>query len=226
MIRLVLKSRAAAAACLLAGLALLASACGGSPPAYVYHYVLNYPPPAPVEQSQRLQAALKVERLGSLPLVNTQKMLVMLDGQEVTQITDHRWQSYPADMVSSLLSRDLQAARRYKAVFDPDSSQLPRFRLEGGVIQFMEKQGKGGNRAVLRLELTLLDNHQHDVLKQVMYQKGYAHGVPLAGGGGPALAQAMSQALAALSPRIRSDLAAAIAARLAEPDPKQDKSGK
>jgi len=226
MIRLVCKSPAAAFACLLAGLALLASACGGSPPAYVYHYVLNYPPPAPVEQAQRLDAALKVERLGSLPLVNTQKMLVMLGGHEVSQISDHRWQSYPADMVSSLLSRDLQAGRRYKAVFGPDSSQLPRFRLEGGVVQFVEKQGKGGNRAVLRLELTLLDDHQQDVLKQVMYQKSYAHAAPLAGGGGAALAQAMSQAMAALSPQARSDLATAISARLAEPDPKQDKGGK
>ncbi|MCF8034003.1 MAG: ABC-type transport auxiliary lipoprotein family protein [Desulfarculaceae bacterium] len=205
----------------LAVVMLLAAACGGSPQPYVYHYVLGYPPPGAVAASQKLDAAIKVERLGSLPLINNQSMLEIMDGREVVKIHNHRWQSYPADMVSSLLSRDMQAAQRYKAVFGPDSSQLPRFRLEGGVVQFLQIKDKAGDKAVLRLQLTLMDNHQTNVLKQVMFQKGYAHSTPLTGKGGAALAQAMSQAMAVISPQVRADMAQAIAERLVEPEPKK-----
>jgi len=191
---------------------------------YVHHYVLGYPPPAPAAPP-RLDAALKVERFGAPPVINTQKMLIASQGHQISQYQYHQWQGYPADMVSSLLTRDLQAARRYTAVFGPDSSQMPRFRLEGGLVRFVQMEGKPG-KAELRLEVTLLDYHQKNVVKQVMFQRSYAQSEAMASSDAAAQAQALSQALAKISPRLRAEVAAAISARLAEPDPMQDKEGK
>ena len=129
-----------------------------------------------------------MERLGSLPLINNQKMLQVIGQREIAALPDNKWQNYPADMVSSLLTRDLRSSGRLAAVFGPDSSQLPRFRLDGGVVQFVEQEEKGGGKAELRLDLTLLDYRYHDVLKQVMFQKSYAASAPVKGKGGEALA--------------------------------------
>ena len=207
-------------------LALLALAsCGGAPPVYVHRYLLGYPPPEPAAPPP-LDAAIKVERFGSLPLVNTQNMLILGAKQETSHYQYHRWQNYPADMVSSLLTRDLQASRRYLAVFGPDSSQLPRFRLEGGVERFVQETQAGGVQAQLRLEVTLLDYRQREVVKQVMYQKSYAQSVPMSASDAAALAQALSQAMARISPQVLADLEKAIAARLAQdppPGPAKDK---
>lgn len=210
---------------LLAGIMLTLAACGGSPPPYVYRYVLNYPAPAPLA-GPVVDAAVKVERLGSLPLINNQKMLQVIGQREIAAMPEHKWQNYPADMVSSLLTRDLRASGSFKAVFGPDSSQLPRFRLDGGVVQFVEQQEKGGDKAEIRLELTLLDYRYHEVLKQVIFQKSYAASAPLNGKGGQALAAAMSQAMAKLSPRVCAEVAQALAERKAMPDPDKAKASK
>jgi ABC-type uncharacterized transport system auxiliary subunit len=215
----------AAVLVLLAALMLLATACGGGPPVYVHRYLLDYPPVV-TAGPQPLAAALKVERFSSLPLVNTQKMLIANGPQEVSSYEYHRWQGYPADMVAGLLTRDLAASRRFRAVFGPDSSQMPRFRLDGGVVQFVQASEKGGQRAELRLELTLLDYHERSVLKQILFQKSYAQSVALAAPEAPALAAAMSQAMARISPQAVADVAAAVAARLASEQAQAAPSGK
>lgn len=210
---------------LVAGIMLTLAACGGSPPPYVYRYVLNYPAPAPAP-GPPIEAALKVERLGSLPLINNQKMLQVIGQREIAAMPEHKWQNYPADMVSSLLTRDLRSSGRLAAVFGPDSSQLPRFRLDGGVVQFVEQEEKGGAKAEIRLDLTLLDYRYHQVLKQVMFQKSYAASAPVKGKGGEALAAAMSRAMAEVSPKVCADVAQAVAARKALPDPDEAQKSK
>jgi ABC-type uncharacterized transport system auxiliary subunit len=225
MTRCPCRAPAAAAGLLLAAFLLLLSACGGSPPVYVHQYMLSYPPPSPAAPPP-LPAVLKVERFESMPLMNTQRMLIVSGPQEMTHYQYHRWRGYPADMVSGLLARDLLASRRYTAVFGPASTQMPRFRLEGGVLQFVEQNQGGGVSARLQIEAALMDYHQRGALKRVVFQKSYAKSVPMGSSQAADLARALSRAMAQIAPQVLADIEAAVAARLAQPDPEASPAAK
>lgn len=211
----------AAAVLVLTALALL-SACGGPPPVYVQQYMLSYVPPAPAG-TPPLPAAVKVMRFTSSPQFSSQRMYYTPETYRMEAYANHRWQGYPADMVSGLLARDMADSGRFTAVFGPASSQIPRFVVDGGLIKCWEDDRAGGPAAQLELEITLLDIQQGETVKRVVFQKRYRASRNMAAPKAASLAQAMSQAMAQISPEVTQDVYAAVAKRLAKGQPPLDK---
>jgi hypothetical protein len=100
-------------------------------------------------------------------------------------------------------------------VFSYQSPGVTRFRLEGALQEFLEKDEAAGPRAVLSLNLTLLDLNFPDLPRRLVFQRTYEQGAAMTRPGASELAQAMSQAFAQLSQKAIADVHQAMAQRLA-----------
>jgi len=198
---------------LLLALLLLPACLGGPYPPYLRQYLLEYPPPR-VSGLASLPVAVQVGRFSAAPGVDSQQMFFAPQGQERDHYPYHRWLVGPAQLVSEVLLRDLTACGLFQAALGPHSLQQARFVIEGGVQSFLERDQ--GERAQARLELvlTLLDASQAELYRRVMFQRTYQAQQDMSAQSGPALAAAMSQAMASLSPRIIREVHAAIQKRL------------
>jgi cholesterol transport system auxiliary component len=180
----------------------------------VEQYTLEYPPPA-LAGSSPLEQGLSVERFSVAQDLNSQAMVYRpLDFQRQVY-SYHRWRVNPADLCTDYLLRDLRASGLFKAVFSYQAPGAARFRLEGALQEFLEKDEAAGAQAVLSLNLTLLDLNFPDLPRRLVFQRTYEQSAPMPRPGAAELAQAMSQAFAQLSQKAIADVHQAMRGRLA-----------
>jgi ABC-type uncharacterized transport system auxiliary subunit len=198
----------------LACLLLLAGCFPAAGPAYkVGLYTLEYPPqavkgaPAPTDQ------VVRIARFSIAQGFNSTSMVYGPEPYRLAVYQYHRWRVNPADMAGDYLARDFRASGLFKAVFSGPRQQAARFEVEGIVDQFLQSKEAGGWKAVLVLEITLLDTSKPSVAERVVFQKRYGAAEPLAEQSPAAFAKGMSAAMARVSAEIIGDTAAAIAAR-------------
>ncbi|MEW5910950.1 MAG: ABC-type transport auxiliary lipoprotein family protein [Thermodesulfobacteriota bacterium] len=203
---------------LLLALMLLPACLGGQAQPYVHQYLLDYPPPR-LSDLAPLPAAVQVGRFSAAPELQSLNMFFAPQGQERDHYPYHRWLVNPDQLVSGVLLRDLVASGLFKAALGPGSLQQARFVMEGGVQSFAEEDQGSRAQASLELVITLLDTRQAELYRRVLFQRTYRAEQAMSAQSGPALAAAMSRAMAALSPRIIKDVHAAMQKRLAEGKP-------
>jgi cholesterol transport system auxiliary component len=186
---------------------------GSKPSVTVEQYTLEYPPPA-LPGLSPLEQGISVERFSVAQDLNSQAMVYRPLDYQRQVYSHHRWRVNPADLCTDYLLRDLRASGLFKAVF---SYQIPgpaRFRLEGAVQEFLEKDEAAGPQAVLSLNLTLLDLSFPDLPRRLVFQRTYEQSAPMPRPGAGELAQAMSQAMAQLSRQALADIHQATQGRL------------
>jgi len=200
------------------GLLLLLTGCswGSAPPLTIKQWMLEYPPPPRAAESP-LEARLKLARFSTVRAYLGTEMVYRQESFERRVYPYQRWRVFPSDMVGDLLLRDLRRCGRLKEVFSYRQRGSARFRLEGGVERFLEVDGPKGPRAELGLSITLLDTRQKDSTKKVLFQKDYAASQAMKEKKAPALAAALSRALARVSGQVRADVIEAIARALETP---------
>ena len=203
-------------------LALLWSAgCGlpGSKPhIMVKQWTLEYqaPQPAPV----KLAAEIKLVRFQAYQAYLDPEMIYRPAPNERGIYHYNRWLASPADLVGDFLLRDLRAEGALTAVYSNRQPQRPRFKLEGGVEEFLEVDSEEAWQAKLKVNLTLLDTKQEQVTKRLLFQRTYAFSSKMPQKDPAGLAQAMSQAMAQFSDQARADIYKAIEKALQKPLPK------
>lgn len=191
-----------AIACLL-GLSLLYCGCG-QPPLLVQKYLLDYP--APVLKATPLKDNLGVEKFEVDEAYNRTAMVYRPAPYRAETYEYSSWRVNPGFMVADYLIRDLRDSHLFKAVLTADGSKLTRFILEGGVREIQEVDQGELWQASLVLNITFLDTSQTEITKRVLFQKTYRATEPMTEKTPAGLAQAMSRALAQLSPRIITDI--------------------
>jgi ABC-type uncharacterized transport system auxiliary subunit len=183
-------------------LTILSWGCG-KPPVLVNKYLLEYPSPA--VQGQPVPVAVTVERFAVAQTYNSTAMVYRPNPYKSETYNYNRWRVNPGYLVTDYLVRDLRNSSLFKAVFGPDSANKSRFVLEGGVAEIQEVDEPDGWKAVLALNVTLLDTSQSEITKRVVFQKDYRAVEPLLEQTPKGLAQGMSRAMEKLSERIITD---------------------
>jgi ABC-type uncharacterized transport system auxiliary subunit len=190
---------------------LFASGCGlpkSHPPVLVKQWTLEYPAPKP--GGAKLQAELKVMRLQASQALPGAEMVYRPAPNERGVYHYNRWLASPSDLVGDFLLRDLRSQGGLTVVFSNRQPQRPRFKLEGGVEEFLEVDDGQDWHAALKVNLTLLDTKQDDVTKRLLFQRDYTLTAPMPSKDPAGLAKAMSQAMAKFSKQARSDIYEAI----------------
>ncbi len=193
-------------AVLLLAASLLLSAClpGSKAPHLVDLYTLDYAPAVPA--GTPLEQVVKVERFSVAQSYNTNAMVYRPEGYKVGVYNYHKWRTNPGDMVTDFLVRDFRTSGLFHAVFSYRQPELARFVVEGGVEEFVEARSADGWKAVLRLQITLLDLSQADMTTRVVYQRRYEVAAPMADKAPEAFAKGMSAAMAKASEQIIRDV--------------------
>lgn len=184
-----------------------------APDIAVNFYTLDYQPPVS-PPLPACDAGIKIMRFSAAQEINTQSMLFS-SGPGLRQMYNYsRWRIYPADLCTDYLSRDFRAAEVLKVV----GSGLSRFRLEGAVYEFWRIDRPQGSVVRLALSCTLLDQYgRENISDQLLFQRNYMQEVTVNDEAPITMALAMSQAFAAFSRQVQSDVYQAVRARLSQP---------
>ncbi|MCX5893021.1 MAG: ABC-type transport auxiliary lipoprotein family protein [Deltaproteobacteria bacterium] len=185
--------------CLLISL-LLCCGCG-HPPMLVQKYLLDYPAPA-VQKAAPLDDSLKVEQFAVAQAFNTTAMVYRTSPYKTENYNYSRWRVNPGYLVADYLTRDLRDSRLFKAVLSGDSPSKARFSLEGGVQEVQELDQGEVWQASLALSITLVDTSESEITKRALFQKNHQATETMTEKTPAGLAQAISRALAQLSPQI------------------------
>lgn len=191
---------------------------GSQPHIMVKQWTLEYqvPQPAPA----KLAAGIKLARFQADQAYLGPEMIYRPAPNERGIYHYNRWLASPADLVGDFLLRDLRAEGALSAVYSNRQPQRPRFKLEGGVEEFLEVDSEEAWHATLKVNFTLLDTKQKQVTKRLLFQRTYSFTSKMPEKNPAGLARAMSQAVAEFSAKARSDIYEAINKALDKPLPK------
>ncbi|MGQ9921549.1 MAG: ABC-type transport auxiliary lipoprotein family protein [Desulfobacca sp.] len=196
---------------LVAGMTLLGGC--GKPPLVTNHFLLDYPVPI-VGKKTALPESIRVELFAAAQAINSTNMVYRPSPYQSAAYAYNRWQVSPAYLVTDFLLRDLRQSHLFAGVFGYQQSGIGRFRLEGAVQEFAEVNDPSGWQAVLAVSITLSDLNEAEVTQRVILQQNYRQIHPMLEKTPAGLAQAMSQAMAAVSAEILADGYQAAARRL------------
>lgn len=178
-------------------------------PYLVDQYMLNYASPVP-RDAGRPDEAIKIQRFSVAQEYNSLAMVYRPESFKRATYNYSRWMVNPGDMVTDYLIRDMEKAHIFRAVFSYRDSQLGRFLVDGGVTDFMEIDEGDAQKAVLGLNIILIDQNQTDITKRVLFQKTYRQEEPMTSRTPEALAQGASMAMQRLSEAVMNDISNAV----------------
>lgn len=198
-----------------AGLVLLLIGCLGparNPAHKIDYYTLEYAPPAAGEHAA-LPVILGVQRFQAAPEYSSNQIVYRDRHYRRNVYAYHRWRATPGELVSFFLARDLQHSGRFQAVFNLEQSQPVTHLIEGAVEEFFEYDDDQNWQARLSVSVALLKENEPDITRRVIFQKQYRLSKACQRKNPQALAAAMSQAMAELSPMILNDVYRLLSAR-------------
>lgn len=190
-----------------AAIAFLLSGCfgGGQPGRLTEQYAFDYAP-AVQQGFTMLPETITVERFGAAQLYNSTAMVYQEGPNQRDQYLYHRWRVNPADLVSDYLLRDLRSANLFQGVFHYRSNGSSRYLLAGDVEEFLEYIDKEDHRAIVSLNVNLLDTARPGLPDRILFQKNYRIAEPIDEKSPAGLAKGMSRAVAKVSRLLLSDI--------------------
>jgi len=181
-----------------------------APPQQPFFYTLEYRP-EPLT-AKRIEETIRLLPFAAAPTCQGRRILYQQADNQRRPFHYHRWLTEPAAMVGFLLGRDLAAGNLFAGVLPAGAPASHTCTLGGTVVEFLEDERQEPWRAVLEVEIYLLDG---DRPARVLLQKRYRETEPMERHHPAALAAAMSRAMQRLSAAVRRDLHAVLAARAA-----------
>ncbi|MDR2017747.1 MAG: ABC-type transport auxiliary lipoprotein family protein [Syntrophobacterales bacterium] len=183
---------------------------GNKPPQLTEQYAIEYAPPAVYNNGTPLPYTIRIERFSAAQAYNNQSMTYRPEPYKLASYDYHRWRVMPGDMVTDHFVRDLRNSGMFAGVFSYRESESTRFVLEGGVEEFLEVDEQREGRAVLCLNVALIDTTQTEITKRLIFQKKYRHEEPIKEQTPVSLTQGMSASMKRLSDEIMRDIYASI----------------
>ena len=178
---------------------------GGGPTPMTEQYVIEYTPPV-YDNLSRVDESIKVARFSVSRHLNCCSMFYKPAPFKREAYNYHRWRVNPGDMVTDCFLRDLRASGLFRAVFSRHNYKNARFLLEGRVEEFIGLYEQGPGKALLKLNITLLDMDAESITSSVIFQKNYQISEPLKSRTPGELARGMSRAMYSLSEQITRDI--------------------
>ena len=175
----------------------------------ITYYMLEYEPP-PADSQRSLPVVIGVQRFQVAPYYHSDRILYREKSFRRDTYHYHRWRVNPGDLVTDFLIRDFRSSGRFKAVIGSGHRLGSTHAIEGTVDDFYEEDGSDHWRAVLSLNITLVDEGEPNRALAVLFQKNYTISEPCRQRNPRAVAEAMSRAMAQLSRRILDDVTNAL----------------
>ncbi len=193
------------------GVFLLACGCGFSrhQPEPVTYYALHYDAPESqmaVENIIGSPVIIRVKRLQAQPPFNTTHIVYADNPYQRSRYLYHQWVTTPAEMLSTLLTRDIEAASTTGMTVSSNPGNAPTHRVEGTIIDFYENDEPPEWEAVLVLRLAMTRIDPVSRSEEILFQKTYREIRVLQKNNPHELARSMSKAMEAVSNRFIGDM--------------------
>jgi ABC-type uncharacterized transport system auxiliary subunit len=191
---------------------LMICACIGAPstPKTIDYYTLDYPPHA-AAPIRRLPVVLRVNRFSAAPPFDTQRIVYAEKNLHRNTYAYHQWIATPGEILSYLLTRDLNHLDGFKAVLPDDTTQPASHDVYGWVEELIEIDTHTPWQASARIHITLASALDPEPSRRILMQKRYERTEPCRAKNPAALAEAMSQAIAAIYADVVHDIHARLA---------------
>ena len=194
-------------------IALAVAGCGGlltqETPAPVF-YQLDYKP-AEVSCGRSFGEGLRVWEFSTASPFDQSGMVATGPEQQVEISKNFQWVAKPGTMVAEQLARDLNAGGLFTMVQSGNSPVTVPLEMTGRVYQFAWQRGNDLSRAVLKVEVSLIDTRG---ARQVLFHQTYdLQSQAFPKGNSSTFAAAMSDLAAKFSEKLRRDLCQAIGNR-------------
>jgi ABC-type uncharacterized transport system auxiliary subunit len=181
-----------------------------SKPAYmIERYMFDYTSPA-VADLTALTESVKVERFSVNQSFNTQSMIYRPYPFKFMTYNYSRWRVNPGDMVTDYFLRDLRSANVFRAVFSYHDIEKTRFVIEGQVQDFLEAADKNETKAILSVNVSLLDTDKKEITGRVVFQRQYRFQEQIGEHTPEEFAKGMSTNMSRLSEQLIKDIHKAI----------------
>ncbi len=193
------------------GMFLLACGCGFSrhQPEPVSYYALHYDVPElqiSVKNITNSPVVIRVKRLQTQPPFNTTHIVYADNPYQRSRYLYHQWITTPADMLTTLLVRDIEAAGPAGMSVSTTPGKAATHRVEGTIVDFYENDENRQWEAVLVLRLALTRVDPVSRTEEILFQKTYRETRPLQKNNPHELARSMSKAMEAVSNRFIGDM--------------------
>jgi ABC-type uncharacterized transport system auxiliary subunit len=200
-------------ACAAAGF-LFAYGCAikADAPEPVKYYVLHYAPPefpVTINNSEK-PVVIHVDRLKTHVPYNSTRIVYAENPHQRSTYAYHQWMKYPADMVASLLLRDIEKSGIADTVVERPSRSHVTHRVEGTIVDFYENDEKAQWEAVLTLRLALIHIDSSTRAEKVIFEDTYREVKPLERNNPLGLARSMSKAMEDVSKQFLADITNAL----------------
>jgi ABC-type uncharacterized transport system auxiliary subunit len=164
-------------------------------------YTLEYASPK-VENLKPIPATIRVERFTVAPMYNSNQIIYRDMSFKRDAYTYQEWRANPGDLVTYFLARDLRESGLFEAVSPYGIQMEAQYVLEGSVDEFFEWDTDKAWKAVLALSTTLMVDNEPDISKRIIFQKTFRSTRPCRQKNPMGVAEAMSEAMSAISEQI------------------------
>jgi ABC-type uncharacterized transport system auxiliary subunit len=189
---------------------IIAGCFSRSKPDYmIERYMFDYITPD-VADLVSISESIKVERFSVNQSFNTQSMVYKSYPFKFMTYNYSGWRVNPADMVTDYLLRDLRNANIFLAVFSHHDIEKTRFVIEGQVQDFLESSDKDVAKAILSVNISLLDMDKKEITRRVVFQRQYSFQEQIREHTPEELARGMSINMSRLSKQLMKDIHKAI----------------
>ena len=171
----------------------------------VHYYTLEYD--SPVNSKSEVPAyAIKIERFSVAPVYDTTQIIYREQPFSRDAYAYHKWRVNPGDMITHLLSRDIQNSGFFGSALSNDSNFRFSYVFEGTVEDFYERDEGDKWKGVLKLRVALIGKNEKDKETRIIFQESYSAEEECRKKNPGALAEALSVAMAKLSGEIINDI--------------------
>lgn len=181
---------------------------GSKQPYTVQIYTLDYAFPA--QTNVRLDEVVRIDRFFATQSYNTSAMFYRSEPYKVAAYNYHKWRLSPADMVAERLLWDFSSSGLFRAVYSYREKEDSRFVVDGGVEEFLQSREDGQWRAILAVQVNLLDRDRNSPWERLLFQKRYRSAEPLVAESPAEFASGMSRAMSKVSAEILKDVYATV----------------
>jgi len=169
-------------------------------------FAFEYNPTA-FKSTDQIDGSVKIERFSVNQLYNSQAMVFRAQPYKLSVYNYNRWRTSPGDMVCDFLTRDFRTSNVFAAVFSYRDTEEARFIVEGGVEEFLESFEKDTWNAVLKINVSFIDDSQKEITKRVLFQKRYFYKEKMKEHSPDEFARGMSTNMQRFSEQLISDVA-------------------
>jgi ABC-type uncharacterized transport system auxiliary subunit len=197
--------------CTILGMTLffIVSGCALKTGNAILYHTLNYSPPNKEFQTP-IPHTLMIYHFLLAPDVESDSILMSEPKATDKSVRFHRWQENPADIVTDLLLRDLEASGLFRKTVDQLSNVRYRYALEGTLRDMHGIIKDGQASAVVELEVVFTDFNAIRPAQKDLLKKTYRVEIPSKDASAESFLAAFNAGVKEISAILRADIRAAV----------------